>query len=96
MARPEALLSAASFFATESLYSCNNTLPKMEPMRSCLLLLFLSAIAKAQTDFSVINQENYEWGQDDWSLTTTRFVPGQYQSRMSLANGYASIGSRLS
>jgi hypothetical protein len=52
-----------------------------------LAFLVLSFGAQAQTDFSVTTTSNYAWNQTEWSLTTTKFVPGQYQSRMSLANG---------
>lgn len=44
------------------------------------------------TDFSV-NAGLSTWNQSDWSLTTTSYIPGQYQSRLSLANGY--IGASL-
>ncbi|KAE9378090.1 carbohydrate-binding module family 32 protein [Stipitochalara longipes BDJ] len=50
--------------------------------------------AHAQTDFSVTTVENYGWNQTEWSLATTQFIPGQYQARMSLANGYT--GASLS
>ncbi|ESZ98511.1 glycoside hydrolase family 65 protein [Sclerotinia borealis F-4128] len=39
------------------------------------------------TDFSV-SAGLSTWNQSDWSLTTTKYIPGQYQSRLSLANGY--------
>jgi hypothetical protein len=56
---------------------------------SFLLLpaLMLALGAQAQTDFSVTTTSNYAWNQTEWSLTTTNFIPGQYQSRISLANG---------
>lgn len=46
----------------------------------------------AATDFSVTAGLS-SWNQSDWSLTTTTYIPGQYQSRLSLANGY--IGASL-
>lgn len=46
--------------------------------------------ATAVTDFSVTTSKLSVWNQTDWSLTTKTYIPGQYQSRMSLANGYAS------
>jgi hypothetical protein len=52
-----------------------------------LAVLALGLGAQAQTDFSVTTTSNYEWNQTEWSLTTTKFIPGQYQSRISLANG---------
>ncbi|QSZ36769.1 hypothetical protein DSL72_006652 [Monilinia vaccinii-corymbosi] len=48
--------------------------------------------ALAATDFSVAAGLS-TWNQSDWSLTTTTYIPGQYQSRLSLANGY--IGASL-
>jgi hypothetical protein len=54
---------------------------------SLLLPLLLSFGAHAQTDFAVTSTDIYTWNQTEWSLTTTRFTPGQYQSRISLANG---------
>lgn len=46
----------------------------------------LSCPALAQTDFSTTSGIS-TWNQQDWSLTATKFIPGQYQSRVSLANG---------
>ena len=70
--------------------------------RTMHVLSFLSAIvlslelgALAQTDFSVTSSGIYAWNQSDWSLTTTRFTPGQYQSRLSLANGQVHFIQRL-
>lgn len=55
---------------------------------AALLLSFTSSFrVNAQTDFAVTSPDIYSWNQSDWSLTTRRFVPGQYQSRISLANG---------
>ncbi|RDL37525.1 putative ATH1 Acid trehalase, vacuolar [Venustampulla echinocandica] len=60
----------------------------------CLLTVLLTSFqTRAQDDFSVTSTDNYQWSQADWSLTTTRFTPGQYQSRLSLANGY--VGASL-
>ncbi|EKD13683.1 uncharacterized protein L3040_005693 [Drepanopeziza brunnea f. sp. 'multigermtubi'] len=53
--------------------------------------LLFSAVA-AYTDFAVTGNIS-EWNQADWSLSTTRFEAGQFQSRMSLANGY--VGASL-
>ncbi|KAE8448089.1 hypothetical protein EG329_009854 [Mollisiaceae sp. DMI_Dod_QoI] len=55
-------------------------------------LLFVFTVQGA-TDFSVTTSGIYSWDQSDWSLTATKLIPGQYQSRMSLANGY--IGASL-
>ncbi|KAF7908370.1 uncharacterized protein EAF01_004125 [Botrytis porri] len=63
-----------------------------------ILLCFLGNIwllplsVSGTTDFSV-NAGLSTWNQSDWSLTTTTYIPGQYQSRLSLANGY--IGASL-
>jgi hypothetical protein len=48
--------------------------------------VFLSVDALAQTDFSTSSGIS-TWNGTEWSLTATTFIPGQYQSRMSLANG---------
>jgi hypothetical protein len=63
-------------------------------MSAAIILSFLSSslLVAAQTDFAVTSADLYSWDQSDWSLTTKRFVPGQYQSRISLANGYAPFG----
>ncbi|KAF7870317.1 hypothetical protein EAF04_004063 [Stromatinia cepivora] len=55
----------------------------------CLLgsIWLFSLAVVAATDFS-ISAGLSTWNQDDWSLTTTTFIPGHYQSRLSLANGY--------
>lgn len=45
------------------------------------------AVGLAQTDFSVTNGGLSTWNQSEWSLTSTKLVPGQYQSRLSLSNG---------
>jgi hypothetical protein len=55
--------------------------------RLLLAALMLSFGAQAQTDFSVTTTSNYTWNQSEWSLATTNFIPGQFQSRISLANG---------
>jgi len=60
----------------------------MESFKTFLLAaLVLSLGIQAQTDFSVTTTSNYAWNHSEWSLSTTRFIPGQYQSRISLANG---------
>lgn len=42
-----------------------------------------------QKDFSITNTNvSAVWNQTDWSLTTVDYVPAQYQSRISLSNGY--------
>jgi hypothetical protein len=46
----------------------------------------LSGHALAQTDFSTTSGIS-TWSQKDWSLTATKFIPGQFQSRVSLSNG---------
>lgn len=51
-----------------------------------LLLLLLLQVVTAQSDFSVTS-DGYEWEQSEWKLSTTKFVPGRYQSRLGLANG---------
>ncbi|KUJ11837.1 glycoside hydrolase family 65 protein [Mollisia scopiformis] len=56
-------------------------------------LLLLDLGVQAATDFSVTTSGIYSWNQSDWSLTATKFIPGQFQSRMSLANGY--VGASL-
>lgn len=56
-------------------------------MNSLLLALAVAAPALAQTDFSVITSGLSTWNQKEWSLTATKFVPGQFQSRISLSNG---------
>jgi hypothetical protein len=50
------------------------------------LLLLLRFPALAQTDFSTTSGLS-TWNQSEWSLTATRFIPGQFQARASLANG---------
>lgn len=58
-------------------------------LSAALLVMGQVAIISAQTDFSITNTHiTSEWNQTDWSLTTPDYVPGLYQSRMSLANGY--------
>lgn len=52
-----------------------------------LALLVVAGNSLAQTDFDVLTSNLSVWDQDDWTLTATQYVPGQYQSRMSLANG---------
>ncbi|KAM3075170.1 alpha,alpha-trehalase ath1 [Clarireedia jacksonii] len=59
---------------------------------SRLALCLLPLRVLAATDFSV-SAGLATWNQTDWSLTTNTFIPGQYQSRLSLANGY--VGASL-
>ncbi|CCD44773.1 glycoside hydrolase family 65 protein [Botrytis cinerea T4] len=67
-------------------------------MATSIFLCFLGNIwmlpwsVSGATDFSV-NAGLSTWNQSDWSLTTTTYIPGQYQSRLSLANGY--VGASL-
>ena len=62
----------------------------MRTLRSLAVVasLFLSRLVLAKTDFSVSTGNLSAWNQSDWSLTTNTYLPGQYQSRLSLANGY--------
>jgi hypothetical protein len=55
-----------------------------------LLAIVLTCVhhVSAATDFSVETSNLSTWNQSDWSLTTNTYLPGQYQSRLSLANGY--------
>jgi hypothetical protein len=59
--------------------------------------LFLVAGSFAR-DFYVVNEglNDSTWSQEDWTLSTNMFVPAQYQTRMSLANGYVLSIARLS
>lgn len=58
-------------------------------LSAAILVMSQVAIITAQTDFSVTNTDiRSEWNQTDWSLTTPDCIPGLYQSRISLANGY--------
>lgn len=50
------------------------------------LQLLVSTLALAQTDFSTTSGIS-SWDQSDWSLTASKYIPGQYQARVSLANG---------
>jgi hypothetical protein len=54
-------------------------------------MLILAGGAHAQADFSVIAFENYKLNATEGSAATSRFVPGQYQARMHLANGYVGL-----
>lgn len=51
-------------------------------------LMLRHAAAAAALDFSATTGNISTWNQSDWSLTATKYIPGQFQSRMSLANGY--------
>jgi hypothetical protein len=59
-------------------------------MLSLALVALLCGSATAATDFSVTTSKLSTWNQGDWSLTSQTYIPGQYQSRISLANGYVS------
>lgn len=58
----------------------------MRFLRAVVLVSCYAAV-RAQTDFSVTTSGLSIWNQSSWSLTTEEYVPGQYQSRISLANG---------
>ncbi|PVH84540.1 carbohydrate-binding module family 32 protein [Cadophora sp. DSE1049] len=49
-------------------------------------LVFCAGVS-AVTDFSPSSGIS-DWDQSDWSLTANTFIPGQFQSRLSLSNGY--------
>ncbi|TKA46004.1 hypothetical protein B0A55_13606, partial [Friedmanniomyces simplex] len=54
----------------------------------------LSALSLLQGSQAIIYQSRFNgttWDDDNWRVTTTDLVPGIYQSRMSLANGYLGI-----
>ncbi|KAL5353822.1 alpha,alpha-trehalase ath1 [Pseudogymnoascus australis] len=71
-----------SLVATLAVLSC-----QLSPTRAA------AAIAE-QKDFSITNTNvSAVWNQTEWSLTTVDYVPAQYQSRMSLSNGY--VGASL-
>jgi len=53
---------------------------------SALALTLLRPVA-ADTDFSTTSGI-VTWDQADWSLTANTYIPGQYQARVSLANGF--------
>jgi len=65
------------------------------PHFAFLLLLLAAAlvgVAHAQSDpFSVTNFENFEANFTEWSLTAPKYIPGQYQARIHLANGYVDL-----
>jgi hypothetical protein len=42
--------------------------------------------AQALTDFST-SAGIVDWNNTEWSLAANTYIPGQYQSRLSLANG---------
>jgi hypothetical protein len=44
-------------------------------------------------DFSITSSNYTSWNQSAWSLTSTSLIQGQYQARVSLANGY--VGASL-
>jgi hypothetical protein len=52
-----------------------------------LLLVGLAVCALAQRSFYVVDSDDSTWNQQDWTLSTTEYIPAQYQTRMSLANG---------
>lgn len=68
--------------------SCRETQFNMAILILCYLgsILLFPLSSFAATDFSVTAGLS-TWNQSDWSLTTTTYIPGQYQSRLSLANG---------
>ncbi|KAH7356788.1 glycoside hydrolase family 65 protein [Rhexocercosporidium sp. MPI-PUGE-AT-0058] len=51
-----------------------------------LAVILVSGVS-AVTDFSPSSGIS-DWDQSDWSLTANTFIPGQFQSRLSLSNGY--------
>lgn len=56
------------------------------------LLLAAGALAQPEfphRDFYVVNEgmKDSTWDHENWTLSTNMFVPAQYQTRMSLANG---------
>jgi hypothetical protein len=61
------------------------SMPSM-PSRLALAALLGSWLACAHTDFSPSSNIS-TWKQSEWSLTASKFIPGQYQARVSLANG---------
>ncbi|KAI9743112.1 MAG: hypothetical protein M1818_003407 [Claussenomyces sp. TS43310] len=58
-----------------------------------VLAWYHANIADALMDFSIVTANLSNWNQSDWSLTTDYYLPAQYQSRISLANGY--VGASL-
>ncbi|KAG9242852.1 glycoside hydrolase family 65 protein [Calycina marina] len=60
--------------------------------RCALAVLVTVSSARADTDFSTTSGL-VSWNQKNWSLTTNTYIPGQYQARVSLANGY--VGASL-
>ena len=54
------------------------------------VLLLKPKAAVADTDFSTTSGI-VKWDQADWSLTANTYIPGQYQARVSLANGSVSL-----
>ena len=55
-------------------------------LRALVVGLLLNLQVLAATDFSTASGIS-TWNGTEWSLTATTFIPGQYQSRSSLANG---------
>ncbi|KAH8669175.1 glycosyl hydrolase family 65 central catalytic domain-containing protein [Xylariales sp. PMI_506] len=53
-----------------------------------LQVLRSASTVSATPDFSVTTGNLSVWDQTDWSLTATEYVPGYFQSRLALANGY--------
>ncbi|RDW79799.1 putative ATH1 acid trehalase [Coleophoma cylindrospora] len=62
-------------------------------LRFCWAASLWSTAVLAATDFSVLSAGLSTWNQTDWSLTCRKLVQGQYQSRISLSNGY--VGASL-
>ncbi|UNI19507.1 Alpha,alpha-trehalase [Purpureocillium takamizusanense] len=48
----------------------------------------VTSAAATGPDFSVTTGNLSTWNQSDWSITAHQFVPGHYQSRLGLSNGY--------
>jgi hypothetical protein len=62
-------------------------MPSLQAFAALALpLQLLSVHVLAQTDFSTTSGIS-TWDQSDWSLTASQYIPGQYQARVSLANG---------
>ena len=48
----------------------------------------VTSAAATGPDFSVTTGNLSTWNQSDWSITAHQFIPGHYQSRLGLSNGY--------
>ena len=60
-------------------------------LRSILILAALSALSIVHANIYKTRFKGTTWDDENWTITTTDLVQGQYQSRMSLANGYLGI-----